>query len=132
MNQYFKRYSTQKLTFITVELLQQFGVDFRQILPTRSINELKIAIKKIGNRVCLLTRGLFQISVNFMFHFSALKILLQTEEDKLTVALNNGLMSLADVSPCSAYCKCFTLGGGGGEGEGGATTRLGPNVGSPE
>ena len=36
----------------------------------------------------------------FMFDFSALKILLQTEEDKLTVVLNNGLMSLADVSFC--------------------------------
>ena len=68
-------------------------------------------LQKIENRVCLLASRVLVFSkrMNFMFYFSALKILLQTEEDKLTVALNNGLMSLADVSSCCVFSSHLIL-----------------------
>ena len=40
-------------------------------------------------------------------YFRALKILLQTDEDKLTVVLNNGLISLADVSLSCLFSAIF-------------------------
>ena len=37
------------------------------------------------------------VTVFFWFHRSAYKILLQTEEDRLTVVANQGLLTLSDV-----------------------------------
>ncbi len=66
-------------------------------------------LQKIENRVCLLASRVLVFLKELILYFSALKILLQTEEDKLTVALNNGLMSLADVSSCCMFFSHLIL-----------------------